>query len=161
MKTIKYLVVITISVLMIGCATKYQKKGMMGGYSEEKILTNLYKVEFEGNQHTKPEIVQNYLMYRCAELTKEQGFEYFAVISKERHFDTEAVRPDREVSFSTRTSKSGGTRTTVNPDLQTASKSTNYTGVYFIKLLHEVEEKHKNAVFNVDEVIAELDGIIK
>lgn len=146
---------------MIGCATKYQQKGMMGGYSEEKILTNMYKVEFEGNQHTKPETVQNYLMYRCAELTKEHGFEYFTVISEERHFDTEAVRPDREASFSTRTSKSGGTRTIVNPDLQTASKSTNYTGVYFIKFLHEIEEKHKNAVFNVDEVMEELGEIIK
>ena len=60
---------------------------MMGGYSEEKILSNMYKVEFEGNQHSKPEMVQNYLMYRCAELTKENGFEYFAIVSEERHFD--------------------------------------------------------------------------
>jgi len=161
MKSIKFTLIILLAIFLIGCATKYQQKGMMGGYSEEKILTKMYKVEFEGNQHTKAETVQNYLMYRCAELTKEHGYEYFTVVSDERHFDTEAVRPDRVPSFSTRTSMSGGTRTTVNPDLQTASKSTNYTGVYFIKFLEDVEDKFKDAVFNVDEVMAELGKVVK
>ena len=161
MKNIKYIWILLISIFLISCATTYKQKGIMGGYSEEKILSNMYKVEFEGNQHTKPEMVQNYLLYRCAELTKENGFEYFAIVSEERHFDEHSVRPDRDQAFSTRTTMSGGTNTTVNADLQTASKSTNYTGVYFIKFLEEIDEKYKNAVFNVDEVFTELSEFVR
>ena len=160
----RYLVQLSLAVfllLFISCSTPYQPKGSLGGYSEEKILTNMYKVAFQGNQHSKPEIIQKYLLYRCAELTKEMGYDYFAIISEERHFDENSVRPDRAQSFSTRTSMSGGTRTTVSPDLQTASKSTNYTGVYFIKFSEEIEEKYKDAVFNVDEVMEELGEIVK
>lgn len=147
--------------LFISCSTPYQPKGSLGGYSEEKILTNMYKVAFQGNQHSKPEIIQKYLLYRSAELTQEMGYDYFAIVNEERHFDESSVRPTRGASFQTRSSMSGGTRTIASPDLQTASKSTNYTGVYFIKFLNEIDDKYKNAVFNVDEVMEELSEIVK
>ena len=116
---------------------------MLGGYSEERILDNLYRVEFEGNQHSKPEKIQNYLLYRCAELTQKMGYEYFAIVSEERHFDEHSVRPTRGASFQTSTSMSGGTRTTVSPDLQTATSSTKYTGAYVIKFLESVDDNIK------------------
>ncbi len=161
MKYFKLISLITLLFLLLNCSTSYQPKGMSGGYSEEKILDNLYRVEFEGNQHSKPEKIQNYLLYRCAELTQEMGYDYFAIISDERHFDESSVRPTRGASFQTRTSMSGGTRTTASPDLQTAISSTNYTGVYVIKFLESVDEKYKNTVFNVDDVISELSDLVK
>lgn len=158
---IKYLCVLILALLFFSCSTPYQPKGTLGGYSEEKITSDMYRVEFKGNQHTKPETVQNYLIYRCAELTKEQGYNYFTAVSEEHHFDEQSMRPDRGVSFQTRSSMSGGTRTTVNPDLQTSTSSTNYTAVFFIKLLSEIDDKYKNAVFNADEVLEELSDSIK
>ena len=155
------LLIVIVVIFLIACSTPYQPKGALGGYSEEKILDNLYRVEFAGNQHSKPEKIQNYLMYRCAELTQEMGYEYFTIVSEERHFVENSVRPEREVSFNTRTSASGGTVTTVNPDLQTATKSTNYTGVYIIKFLESVDVKYKNAVFHVPDVLSELSEIVK
>jgi hypothetical protein len=134
---------------------------MLGGYSDEKILGNLYRVEFEGNQHSKPEIVQNYLMYRCAELTQEMGYDYFMIVSEERHFEENSVRPERGVSFHTSSSMSGGTRTTVSPDLELATSDTKYTGVYVIKLLESVDEKYKNTAFYVPDVLDELSDIVK
>jgi hypothetical protein len=86
-KNIKLISLITLLILLSNCSTPYQPKNALGGYSEEKIIDNLYRVEFEGNQHSKPEKIQNYLLYRCAELTQEMGYEYFAIISDERHFD--------------------------------------------------------------------------
>ena len=161
MKLIKLFTLFIFLVFLVNCSTSYQPKNALGGYSEEKILDNLYRVEFEGNQHSKPENIQNYLLYRCAELTQEMGYDYFAIISDERHFDEHSVRPTRGASFQTRTSMSGGTRTIANPDLQTATSSTKYTGVYVIKFLETVDEKHKNLVFNVSHVMEELADIVK
>ena len=134
---------------------------MLGGYSEEKILDNLYRVEFEGNQHSKPEKIQNYLMYRCAELTQEMGYEYFAIVSEERHFDEHSVRPNRGAVGRATSSMSGGTRYTVSPDLQTATSSTKYTGAYVIKFLESIDKKYKNTVFYVPDVFNELSDIVK
>ncbi len=147
MKYLKLFTLFLFFIFLANCSTPYQPKGALGGHSEEKILTNMYKVKFEGNQHSKPEIIQNYLMYRCAELTQEMGYEYFTIISEERHFDEHSFRPERNVPFETKSSRSGIFKTVVNPDLQTASSSTKYTGVYFIKFLTEIDEINKNAVF--------------
>ena len=162
MKRIHRKIILLLSIIfIISCSTPYQPKGMLGGYSEERILYNLYRVEYEGNQHSKPEKIQNYLMYRCAELTQEMGCDYFAIVTEERHFDESSVRPARDGVYQSRSSMSGGNRVVVNPDLQTATSSTNYTGVYVIKFLNEIEDKYTNAVFNVDDVISNLSKIVK
>lgn len=161
MRNNKILLILFSLVIIYSCSTPYQPKGMLGGYSEEKILDNLYRVEFEGNQHSKPEKVQNYLMYRCAELTQEMGYDYFAIVSDERHFDETSIRPTRGASFQTRSSLSGGTRVIATPDFQNPTSSTKYTGAYVIKFLESVDEKYKNAVFNVNDVFDELSDIVK
>lgn len=157
----KILLILFSLVIIYSCSTPYQPKGALGGYSEEKILDNLYRVEFAGNQHSKPEKVQNYLLYRCAELTQEMGYDYFAIVSEERYYDEFSVRPDRAVVGQTRSSASGGLRTVVNPDLQTVTSSTKYTGAYVIKFLDDVDEKYKNTVFHVPDVFDELSEIVK
>lgn len=161
MRNNKILLILFSLVIIYSCSTPYQPKNMLGGYSEEKILDNLYRVEFKGNQHSKPGKIQNYLMYRCAELTQEMGYDYFAIVSEERHFDETSIRPTRGASFQTSSSMSGGTRTTVNPDLQTATSNTNYTGVYVVKFLENVDDKYKNTVFYASDVLSELSKIVK
>jgi len=161
LKFLKLYTLFLLFIFLTNCSTPYQPKGSIGGYSEEKILDNLYRVEFEGNQHSKPEKIQNYLLYRCAELTQEMGYEYFAIINDERHFDEHSVRPERGASFQSRSSMSGGTRVVASPDFQNATSSTKYTGVYVIKFLESIDNKYKNAVFNVDDVISELSDIVK
>ena len=161
MKFLKLFTLFLIFIFLTNCSTPYQPKGALGGYSEERILENLYRVEFAGNQHSKPEKIQNYLMYRCAELTQEMGYDYFAIVSEERHYDEFSVRPDRGVVGQTRSSASGGQRTVVNPDLQTVTSSKNYTGAYVIKFLESVEEKYKNTVFYIPDVFDEFSDIVK
>lgn len=65
--------------LLISCSTPYQPKGALGGYSSEKIGANTYMVEFKGNQHTSTLKTFEYLERRCAEITIENGYDYFIV----------------------------------------------------------------------------------
>lgn len=67
--------------LLVSCATPYQKSGFSGGYSEEMVGKNMYEVTFRGNGYTGRDKVQRYLKRRCAELAKEKGFTHFAVVS--------------------------------------------------------------------------------
>lgn len=161
MKYFKLIGLVIILILVSNCSTPYQPKGTLGGYSEEKILDNLYRVAFEGNQHSKPEKIQNYLMYRCAELTQQMGYDYFAIISEERHFDEHSFRPDRNAPIETKSSRAGIFNTVANPDLQNTTNSTNYTGVFTIKFLESIDDKYKNAVFYVHDVFDELSDIVK
>jgi hypothetical protein len=62
-----------------GCATPYQQHGFRGGYSDARIGQDTVLVSFKGNGYTSKERVQLYLLYRCAEVTRQHGYDYFVV----------------------------------------------------------------------------------
>ena len=68
---------LTVLLALSGCATTYQPRGFTGGFRDFKLTDDTYMVSFLANAFTSPEAVQIYLLYRCAELTVEKGFEYF------------------------------------------------------------------------------------
>ena len=74
------------SLLFVSCATGYQAKGLTGGYSDFRLDANTFRVEFRGNAFTSRQNVETYLLYRCAELTSEAGYDYFVTVNS----DTEA-----------------------------------------------------------------------
>ncbi len=47
------------------------------GYSELRLESNRYKVSFSGNSSTSRQTVENYLLYRAAEVTLQNGYDYF------------------------------------------------------------------------------------
>ncbi len=71
-----------ISVGLSGClaATAYHSSGFTGGYSEQHIEGNVYRIQFGGNSVTTRETVQTYWLYRCAEITLERGFDAFEIL---------------------------------------------------------------------------------
>ncbi len=76
----------SLALALAACAaspTPYQIVDDDGGYSDQQIESDRYRVTFEGNRATPRETVENYALYRAAELTLEQGFDYFRVVSKE------------------------------------------------------------------------------
>ena len=160
MRLLKYVLLFSI-IILYNCSTPYQPKGMLGGYSEEMVIKNLYKVEFKGNQHTDAETIQRYLMYRCAELTEEKGYDYFTVGNEERHFDEFTSRQQHSQPFKTSASASRGLAVSANPDLQNATSSTDYTGIYYIKFIENIEDTQENSVFSVSEVKEVLSEFIK
>jgi hypothetical protein len=71
-------------VLLAGCAvpTPYQPSTGGYGYMEQQLESNRYRVTFSGNSVTSRDTVQNYLLYRAAELTLERGDGYFTVVNQ-------------------------------------------------------------------------------
>ena len=52
------------------------------GYSEQRIENNRFWVTFAGNDCTKADTVQQYLLYRAAELTLDYGYDYFTMVDR-------------------------------------------------------------------------------
>lgn len=74
---------------LTGCAspTPYQPirsaSSSQGGYSEVQIAPDYWRVNFRGNSLTSRETVEGYLLYRAAELTLQQGNDWFEVYSRD------------------------------------------------------------------------------
>ncbi|ESQ85648.1 hypothetical protein AEAC466_00305 [Asticcacaulis sp. AC466] len=52
------------------------------GYSETRLEENRYRLKFSGNDMTGRDTVENYLLYRAAELTLSSGFDWFEIVSR-------------------------------------------------------------------------------
>jgi len=65
--------------ILAGCATPYQPYSMMGGYFDKRIDENTFHVFFSGNGYSKREMEYAYFLHRCAEVTKNNGFDYFVI----------------------------------------------------------------------------------
>ena len=73
------------ALLLLGaCAvpTPYQAADGGYGYRDQQIEDNRYRVSFSGNASTPREDVQNFLLYRAAELTVQNGFDYFTIVDR-------------------------------------------------------------------------------
>ena len=72
-----------LAVLLAACATATPygpASGARGyGFAEQRIEEGRYRITFRGNSSTARETVENSLLYRAAELTVQEGFDYFVV----------------------------------------------------------------------------------
>lgn len=75
--------VLAAAALLSSCATPYQSKGPQGGYHETRITEGEYAVVFNGNQNTSRNRVYFFWVYRCAELTLQQGYSLYVVHPKQ------------------------------------------------------------------------------
>ncbi|WP_051362317.1 CC0125/CC1285 family lipoprotein [Solimonas soli] len=77
------LLALATAVALAACATAtpYQPADHGYGYSEQRIEQNRYRVTFAGNSDTPRQTVENYLLYRAAELTLQAGYDYFVFAS--------------------------------------------------------------------------------
>ena len=73
--------VVTLSLLLIGCGTKYQEMGFTGGVSAEQITKDTYRIVARGNRNTRSTTVQDYALLKAAETTKDAGATHFVIIS--------------------------------------------------------------------------------
>lgn len=73
---------LVIAAALTGCVTAYQPYSLTGGYKDRQVGPNRHYVEFYGNGKTTRDTVFAYWLYRCAELTRDKGFDYFALISR-------------------------------------------------------------------------------
>jgi hypothetical protein len=62
--------------------TPYQAATGTLGYRDQQLESNRYRVSFAGNSATPRDKVQDYALYRAAELTIASGNDYFKVASR-------------------------------------------------------------------------------
>lgn len=76
--------VLTGTLLLAGCATAtpYQPVNNGYGYSEQRLEADRYRVSFFGNDRTAYEDVTDYVLYRAAEITLDNGYDHFVVIDR-------------------------------------------------------------------------------
>ncbi len=91
--------VLTAGLAACATPTPYQPnvpgQGSYGGYSEFRVEPDRFRVNFQGNTLTSRETVEGYLLFRAAELTVEQDFDWFFMADRatERVSRT-SVEPD-------------------------------------------------------------------
>lgn len=94
---LKKAIIISLSVLMVGCATTYQKNGIFGGYSNSQAPAGYTKVTFNGNGYTSSLKTKQYAMMRIADLGAQRHRRYFSLyqtmtdIALDRKASTPAV----------------------------------------------------------------------
>jgi hypothetical protein len=77
--------VLGLGLLLAACAggpTPYQQAQDGYGYSEQQIEDNRYRISFAGNSATSRQTVEDYLLYRAAELTVQTGHDWFEVVDR-------------------------------------------------------------------------------
>lgn len=66
---------------LAGCATSYQPMGFSGGFEEVKLSQDTYRIRVSGNGYTSTGRAENIALLRAAELTLQDGFERFVILS--------------------------------------------------------------------------------
>ena len=54
-----------------------------GGYRDQQIEANQFRITFTGNSMTSRETVETYLLYRAAELTLQHGYDWFEMADRQ------------------------------------------------------------------------------
>ncbi len=155
---------IIMPLFLSACATAYGPRNAMGGYEDKAVGDDMIEVRFYGNQHTSKEETTRRLLYRCAELTIEKGFDSFVVLQDQSYSEEIVNNPTIEKPFQTRESMSGGVRTTVSPDLTQATASTNWVAVYIISIYNEKDSpysQYKKSRLDAHKIMEDLKGEIK
>ena len=88
MKAMRHLVLAASAAVLAACATTtpYQpasKPGGFDGYSQTMLDNNTARISFGGNSLTDRDTVENYLIYRAAEMAVERGFDTFSLAERE------------------------------------------------------------------------------
>ena len=86
----------------LGCMAVYQAEGTRGqGYSDARLTDDTYQVFYTGDQFTRPDTREVFLLYRCAQLTTQQGYEHFVILQANTESRENVDSPRRTMSSST------------------------------------------------------------
>ena len=94
LKTLAMTVAAGLALAACATATPYQPAGLngqRGGYAEQRLENNRFRVSFSGNSVTSRDQVEMGLLLRSAELTAESGYDWFATVNRATDRDTRFV----------------------------------------------------------------------
>lgn len=90
------LIAVAAAMTLAACATAtpYQPagfNGQRGGYAEQRLENDRFRVTFAGNSVTSREQVEMGLLLRAAELTTETGYDWFSTVQRQTDRDVNYV----------------------------------------------------------------------
>ena len=93
MKFMAHPVLAATAITLADCATitPYQpasKPGGFDGYSQTILENDRARISFGGNSLTDRGTVENYLLYRAAEMAVERGFDHFILVERDTEAET-------------------------------------------------------------------------
>ena len=152
----KFVLYLISVIFLLSCAgtVKYIRAKNPGeiGYYDTKIQGNMYRVSYRGAKNTHPSIIKNYLLFRCAELTIDNNYQYFIILEHDI-FSEEFM----ETATSIKKSYDNADPQTVSPpSIETFSSITKTNvieGMYLIQMLTNTEGlSGDTVVFNALEI---------
>ena len=87
----RYLVTVMALVGLAACATPtpFEPADSAGyGFADQRIEKNRYRVSFRGNSLTTKEQVETALLLRAAQVTLENGYDHFVIVSDDTETET-------------------------------------------------------------------------
>ena len=150
------MVLLCVALLISSCTTPYQSYGFTGGFTETQLGPNIFSVHFNGNGFTSPQRASDFSLLRCAELTKEAGYQYFVIIEGENY------KSYSQYTTPTRSSTTGSANVYGNTVYGTAKTTTTGGQTYNIakpgssNSILCFEEKPEGVAFDADFLIQSL-----
>lgn len=100
-RSVAFAAALALAAGLAACATPtpYQPnlpgQSASGGYSEIRLEPNRFRVNFAGNSLTSRETVEGYLLFRAAEMTMQNGYDWFTIVDRNTERDARTyVEPD-------------------------------------------------------------------
>ena len=81
----KFFILCAVALYISGCVTPYEYHNVWtgGGFDELQLSENSWKVSFKGNEFDDKDRIYDLCLLRCAELTINNGYKYFSVVTRE------------------------------------------------------------------------------
>ncbi len=156
-----------LSLILSACAaqpTPYQPRIDGTGYAEQQLDSQTWRVEFAGNTVTSRETVENYLLYRAAEVMLFGGYDRFVILEKEIERNVAyqgygGYQPQIGVGFFHSRSFGYGYHGAYAPDRY--YPRVNYTGYATIRTYKGGRVPGDAVVYNAQELVQQLGPTIQ
>ena len=139
------------------------------GFSEQKLSENQYRVTFQGNAGTSRVRVEDYLLFRAAELTSEKGYDYFVVTEHDTEADKRYLIRYRADPYSLYDHYHGPIQFRFpyyaygyewgHPMEESVREVTRYAAISYIRMFKGDIPQGEDLAFNADEVMANVGPI--
>lgn len=164
---LRIIAIAALSLSLVACAahpTPYQPRVEGNGYTEQQLDSRTWRVEFAGNTVTPRETVENYLLYRAAEVMLFGGYDKFVVLEKEieksvAYQGSGVYRPHIGFGFSRHRHFGYGYHGSYAPDRYYPRVS--YTGYMTIRTLKGATVPSDAVVYDAQELVQQLGPTIR
>lgn len=149
----------SLAILLTACATAtpYRPLADGYGYSERKLESNRYAITFAGNSQTPRRVVEDYLLYRAAEVTLANGYNYFIMADQDTEADTRYQSQMVDYGFG---SYRWGPRFSTGIGIGTTTSSTEYEGQANIVMFKGEKPTQDVKAFDAREIKSNLESRI-